>query len=77
MRRVVVAFVIAFGLLALVAGSAVAGPSCMGQFASTSAQKDGRAFGAEISFGAQFASQPNFGAGVVAPFAHAPRESCQ
>ena len=76
MRRVVVAFVIAFGLLALTAGSAVAGPSCVGQFASTIAQEDGRAFGAEISFGAQFASQPNFGAGVVAPFAHSPRESC-
>jgi hypothetical protein len=77
MRRHVVAFVIATGLLALPAGpSAAGGPSCVGQFASTNAQQDGAAFGADISFGAQFASQPNFGAGVVAPFAHLPRDTC-
>jgi hypothetical protein len=76
MRRFVVAFVLALGLLAIPAAPAAGGPSCVGQFASTTAQQDGRAFGAEISFGAQFASQPNFGAGVVAPFAHQPRESC-
>ena len=48
--------------------------SCVGQFASTVARKDGSAFGADMSFGAQFGSQPNFGAGVVAPFAHEPRK---
>jgi hypothetical protein len=71
------ASVVATGLLALPAAPAVAGsPSCVGQFASTNAQQDGAAFGADISFGAQFASQPNFGAGVVAPFAHEPRDAC-
>ena len=35
------------------------GPSCVGQFASTNAQHNGAAFGADISFGARFASQPN------------------
>ena len=76
MRRSVVAFVLASGLLASQAAPAAAAPSCVGQFASSTAQEDGRAFGADISFAAQFASQPNFGAGVVAPFAHLPRESC-
>ena len=77
MRRCVVAFVAATGLLALPVGQAAAGsPSCVGQFASTTAQQDGAAFGADISFGAQFASQPNFGAGVVAPYAHLPRDAC-
>lgn len=76
MRKGVVGVAVVVGLLALPAGSASGASSCVGQFASTSAQQDGRAFGAEISFGAQFASQPNFGAGVVAPFAHLPRESC-
>jgi hypothetical protein len=77
MKRQLVAFVLASGALVLPAGSAAAGgASCVGQFASTNAQRDGRAFGAEMSFGAQFASQPNFGAGVVAPFAHEPRASC-
>ena len=67
----------ATGLLALPASPAVAGsPSCVGQYASTNAQQSGAAFGADISFGAQFASQPNFGAGVVAPFAHEPRDAC-
>lgn len=50
--------------------------SCVGQFASTFAQQDGAAFGADISASARFASQPNFGAGVVAPFAHEPRDAC-
>jgi hypothetical protein len=75
----------AFGLMVIVLvttaaaalpGGALAEPSCVGQFASTSAREDGRAFGADISFGAQFASQPNFGAGVVAPYAHLPRSVC-
>ncbi len=77
MRRRVVAFVIATSLLGLAAGpSAAGGTSCVGQFVSTNAQQDGAAFGADISFAAQFASQPNFGAGVVAPFAHEPRDAC-
>jgi hypothetical protein len=77
MRRNVVGIVVATGLLALPAGPATAAsPSCVGQYASTNAQEDGAAFGADISFGAQFASQPNFGAGVVAPFAHLPRDVC-
>jgi hypothetical protein len=57
-------------------GGAAGAPSCVGQFASTFATQDGRAFGADISFGAGFASQPNFGAGVVAPYAHEPRNPC-
>ncbi|HKY23820.1 MAG TPA: hypothetical protein VJM07_01615 [Gaiella sp.] len=57
-------------------GAATAAPSCVGQFSSTFAKENGRAFGADISFGARFASQPNFGAGVVAPFAHEPRDAC-
>lgn len=77
MRRRLLAFALATGVAVLLAGPAVAGgPSCVGQYASTNAQQDGRAFGADISFGAQFASQPNFGAGVVAPFAHEPRDAC-
>jgi hypothetical protein len=77
MLRRVVGIVVATGLLALPATPATAGsPSCVGQFASTSAQEDGASFGADISFGAQFASQPNWGAGVVAPFAHLPRDVC-
>jgi hypothetical protein len=78
MRTHVVGLVAAAGLLALPATPAVAGsPSCVGWYASTNAQQYGAAFGADISFGAQFASQPNFGAGVVAPFAHEPRDVCQ
>jgi hypothetical protein len=78
MRASLVALVGATGLLVLPAGghAAAGSPSCVGQFASTNAQLYGAAFGAEIRFGAQFASQPNFGAGVVAPFAHAPRDAC-
>ncbi len=77
MRQQVVVSLFAVGALALAASPAGAGsPSCVGRFASGSAQADGRAFGADISFGAQFASQPNFGAGVVAAFAHEPREAC-
>jgi hypothetical protein len=77
MRKRVVGIVVAIGLLALPAGPATAGsPSCVGQFSSTNARQDGAAFGADISFGAQFASMPNFGAGVVAPFAHLPRDVC-
>ncbi len=77
MRPRVIAFVVATGLLALPAVPAVAGsPSCVGQFVSTNAELNGAAFGADISFGAQFASQPNWGAGVVAPYAHLPRDAC-
>ena len=77
MRGRVLGIVAAIGLLALSTGPDTAGSaSCVGQFASTNAQKDGAAFGADISFGAQFARQPNFGAGVVAPFAHEPRDAC-
>ncbi len=78
MRRRVVGIVVTIGLLALPTGPAAAGgpPSCVGQFASTTALQDGAAFGADISFAAQFASMPNFGAGVVAPFAHLPRDVC-
>jgi hypothetical protein len=78
MRRRVLVFLLAGGVLAMSATPAAAqGPrSCVGQFASTFAVDDGAAFGADISFSAQFASQPNFGAGVVAPFAHEPRDAC-
>ena len=77
MRRRVVGIVVAIGLVALSAAPVAAGsPSCVGQFASTSARQGGAAFGADISFGARFANQPNFGAGVVAPFAHEPRGAC-
>ena len=78
MRRGVLVSLLAVGALAVPAApvGAQRAPSCVGQFASTFAQEDGAAFGADISFAAQFASQPNFGAGVVAPFAHAPRDAC-
>ena len=78
MRRGVLVSLLAVGALAVPAApvGAQSAPSCVGQFASTFAQADGAAFGADISFAAQFASQPNFGAGVVAPFAHAPRDAC-
>jgi hypothetical protein len=76
-RARVLALVVATGLLALPATPAAAGsPSCVGQYASANAQQDGAAFGADISFVAKFASQPNFGAGVVAPYAHLPRDVC-
>jgi hypothetical protein len=77
MRQRVIVSLFAVGLLAVAAPPAGAqSPSCVGQFASGSAQADGAAFGIDISFGAQSASQPNFGAGVVAPFAHEPRNAC-
>ncbi|MBA2360821.1 MAG: hypothetical protein H0V79_07830 [Actinobacteria bacterium] len=77
MRTRFVALIATTGLLALPAAPAVAGnPSCVGQYASTNAQQAGAAFGADISFGAQFANQPNFGAGVVAPYAHLQRDAC-
>ena len=48
-RRHAVAFAVAAGLLALMPGPAAAeGSSCVGQFASTNAQLDGAAFGADI-----------------------------
>ena len=76
MRGRIIVLVVVIGVLVVPAGPASAGPSCVGQFASTSAQQGGAAFGADISAGAQFASQPNFGADVVAPFAHLPRDGC-
>ena len=78
MRQRVLVSIFAVGALAVPAASAGAqsSPSCVAQFASASAREDGAGFGADISFGAQFASQPNFGAGVVAPFAHEPRDAC-
>jgi len=76
MRKRVIGLFVVIGILALPIGSATAGPSCVGQYASTNAQQDGAAYGADISAGAQFASQPNFGAGVVAPYAHLPRDVC-
>ena len=77
MRTRVLGLVAATALLALPAAPAVAGsPSCVGQFASTNAKQDAAAFGADISASARFANQPNFGAGVVAPFAHEPRNAC-
>ena len=51
-------------------------PRASASIASTNAQLNGAAFGADISSGAQFASEPNFGAGVVASYAHLPRETC-
>ena len=77
MRR----FVLVLALISatFVVPVAVAGAgeaSCVGQFASTGAPQSAGAFGADISFGAQFASQPNFGAGVVAPYAHGARDAC-
>jgi hypothetical protein len=68
----------AVGVLAVSAAPAGASgtPSCVGQCSSTFAQADGEAFGADISSSAQFASQPNFGAGVGAPYAHQPRDIC-
>ena len=76
MRSRVIGLFVVIGILAQPTGLATAGPSCVGQFASTSARQDGAAYGADISAGAPFASQPNFGAGVVAPYAHLPRDVC-
>jgi hypothetical protein len=78
MGRRVLVLLCTVGALAVPAAPAGAqsAPSCVGQFASTFARVDGAAFGADISLGAQFASEPNFGAGVVAPFAHEPRDAC-
>ena len=77
MRTRLAAVAAVAGLLALPTAPAVAGnASCVGQYASTNAQQSAGAFGADISAGAQFASLPNFGAGVVAPFAHLPRDVC-
>jgi hypothetical protein len=76
-RAIVGCVTIVLGLAAT-AGPAGAkgGPSCVGWFASTTARADGAAFGAMISEAAR-TSEPNFGAGTVAPFAHLPLEVCQ
>ena len=77
MSRRFLAFLAATGLFAVLAAPATAGsPSCVGQFASTNAKQSGGAFGVDISWSAHFASEPNFGAGVVAPYAHEPRGAC-
>ena len=77
MRRAgLFAFVVVPAVLAAVPSGAMGAPSCVGQYASTFATENGAAFGADQSFGAQFASQPNYGAGVVAPYAHLPRNVC-
>ena len=73
MRVVLLCAVGTLAVLATPAGAQSA-PSCVGQYASTFAREDGAAFGADISASAQFASLPNFGAGVVAPYAHLPRD---
>ena len=77
MRRGVFVAFFAVGALAVPAtpAGAQSTPSCVGQFASTFAPEEGATFGAEISTSARVAS-PNFGAGVVAPFAHEPRDAC-
>lgn len=77
MKKIVLIPVVLVAAVAAAApGGATAAPSCVGQFSSTFATREGRTFGAEISSGAQFASEPNFGAGMVAPFAHEPRDIC-
>jgi hypothetical protein len=78
MRRRVLVSLFAAGALVVTAtpAGAQSAPSCVGQFASNFARAFGAAFGADISASAQFASQPNFGAGVVAPYAHQPRDVC-
>lgn len=75
-RRLVISSVSA-ALLAVAAAAPVAAqtPSCVGWFASTSAQEDGRDFAGLISESAR-AGHP-FGRSVVAPFAHLPLEDCQ
>ena len=77
MKRSCVLVSVVAGLLAVpTANGSSGGASCVGQYSSTFARQSAGTFGADISFGAQFASQPNFGAGVVAPFAHLPRTDC-
>ena len=77
MRRFILLLaLISATLVVPVAAAGAQGASCVGQFASTSAPQSAGAFGADIRFGAQFASQPNFGAGVVAPYAHEARDAC-
>jgi hypothetical protein len=70
------ALVLVTALASALPGGAGAQPSCVGQYASTFAREDGKAVGTDMSAGAQFASMPNFGAGVIAPFAHEPRDVC-
>jgi hypothetical protein len=76
MRQWVLVSVFAVVTVVFASPAGAQSPSCVGQYASGSAQADGAAFGADISFGARLASQPNFGVGVVAPFAHEPRDAC-
>jgi hypothetical protein len=78
MRQRLLVSLFAVGALAVPAAPAGAqgAPSCVAQFAAPYASAEGAVFGADISASAQFASQPNFGAGVVAPFAHLPRDVC-
>ena len=64
-------------VLTLAAAAPVAAkePSCVGWFASTEAQNDGRAFGDFIRDVAH--EDRPFGRTSVAPFAHLPPEFCQ
>lgn len=77
MKRRRLILVLVTSALALTAGAPVSAkePSCVGWFASTEAQRDGRAFADEIS-GAAHDERP-FGRNTVAPFAHLPLEFCQ
>jgi len=77
MRRGVFVALFAVGALAVPAtpAGAQSTASCVGQFASTFAPEERAVFGAEISAGARVAS-PNWGTGVVAPFAHESRDAC-
>lgn len=61
--------------LAAAAPVAAADPSCVGWFASTTAQADAREF-AGIIREAAHVDQP-FGRNTVAPFAHIALEDCQ
>ena len=76
-RRRLLVSVITTALLGLAAATPVAAQnfSCVGWFASTNAQEDGRAFAADIS-GLAHEARP-FGWSTVAPFAHIPLEFCQ
>ena len=75
-KRLLISFTVTAALaLGAVAPAAASTPSCVGWFASTSAQWDPREFAATIS-GQAHDAQP-FGWTTVAPFAHAALEDCQ
>ena len=76
-RRQLIRSVIASSVLAVAGAAPVAAQnfSCVGWYASTSAQEDARGFAAEIRFQAHDARP--FGGSTVAPFAHVALEDCQ